>query len=64
MDDSNPEKAMQLYCDALELALSDSAFNLAGYVCTYMADVYTYQDAYLLAKDKSDLVSYSTLPDT
>ena len=54
MDDSNPEKAMQLYCDALELALSDSAFNLAGYVCTYMADVYTYQDAYLLAKDKSD----------
>ena len=54
MDDSNPEKAMQLYCDALELALSDSAFNLAGYVCTFMADVYTYQDAYLLAKDKSD----------
>ena len=54
MDDSNSEKAMQFYCDALELALSDSAFNLAGYVCTYMADVYTYQDAYLLAKDKSD----------
>ena len=49
MDDSNPEKAMQLYCDALELALSDSAFNLAGYVSSYMADLYEYQNSYLLA---------------
>ncbi len=53
MDDSKPDLAMQHYLEALHLALSDSAFNLAGYICTYMADVYEYQDAYMEAKEKS-----------
>lgn len=53
MDDSKPDLAMQHYLEAFHLALLDSAFNLAGYICTYMADVYEYQDAYMEAKEKS-----------
>ena len=52
LDDSKPEKAMQYYLDALQFALSDSAFNLAGYVSSYMADLYEYQNSYLLAHQK------------
>lgn len=40
VEDGEYDKAMQVYADALELAKEHQAYNVAGYICTYMADLY------------------------
>ncbi len=46
------EKAMQTYLLALETALLVSNYNLAGYIYSYMADLYDLEDMHLLAAEK------------
>ncbi|MGM9758745.1 MAG: hypothetical protein ACI30I_01345 [Parabacteroides sp.] len=38
--DKSYERAMQVYEEALETALEAEDFNQAGYICSYMADLY------------------------
>ena len=35
---------MQIYADALQLAKEHQAYNVAGYICAYMADLYGFRD--------------------
>ena len=36
-EDGEYDKAMQIYADALQLAKEHQAYNVAGYICAYMA---------------------------
>lgn len=46
------EKALEQYTYALEVADEAKKYNLAGYICTYMADVYDTQDLMEKLKEK------------
>lgn len=44
VEDGEYDKAMQVYADALELAKGHQAYNVAGYICAYMADLYGFRN--------------------
>lgn len=44
VEDGEYDKAMQIYADALELAKEHKAYNVAGYICAYMADLYGFRN--------------------
>ena len=46
------EKAMKVYLQALDIALRCEDYNQAGYICSYMGDLYDFEGDYLLGKDK------------
>ncbi len=46
------DKAMNIYLLALDLADRSQDYNLAGYINTYLADLYKAEEKYSLAKDK------------
>ena len=43
-EDSEWDLAMQCYVEALHLAKEHGAYNVGGYICTYMADLYREYD--------------------
>ena len=46
------EMAMKVYLQALDIALRCEDYNQAGYICSYMGDLYDFEGDYLLGKDK------------
>lgn len=44
VEDGEYDKAMEVYTDALQLAKEHRAYNVAGYICAYMADLYGFRD--------------------
>lgn len=52
VEDKEYEKAMRAYSDALEVALAIKNYNRAGYICSYMADLYEVDLRYILAAEK------------
>ena len=50
--DKEYEKAMRAYSDALEVALAIKDYNRAGYICSYMGDLYEVDLRYILAAEK------------
>lgn len=52
VEDKEYEKAMRAYSDALEVALAIKNYNRAGYICSYMGDLYELDDRYVLAAKK------------
>lgn len=52
MEDKENEKAMKVYLQALDIALRSEDYNQAGYICSYMGDLYDFEGNYLLGKDK------------
>lgn len=56
------EKALEQYAYALEVADEAKEYNQAGYICTYMADVYTTQDLIdILIKKYNKAIHYFSL---
>ena len=53
VEDKENEKAMKVYLQALDIALRSEDYNQAGYICSYMGDLYDFEGNYLLGKDKS-----------
>ena len=51
-EDKENEKAMKVYLQALDIALRSEDYNQAGYICSYMGDLYDFEGNYLLGKDK------------
>ena len=43
---------MKAYLQALDIALRCQDYNQAGYICSYMGDLYHFDGDYLLGKDK------------
>lgn len=52
VEDKEYEKAMRAYSDALEVALAIKDYNRAGYICSYMGDLYAVDLRYILAAEK------------
>lgn len=52
VEDKENEKAMKVYLQALDIALRSEDYNQAGYICSYMGDLYDFEGNYLLGKDK------------
>ena len=52
VEDKENEKAMKVYLQALDIALRCEDYNQAGYICSYMGDLYDFEGNYLLGKDK------------
>lgn len=52
VEDKEYEKAMRAYFDALEVALAIKDYNRAGYICSYMGDLYEVDLRYILAAEK------------
>lgn len=52
VEDKENEKAMKVYLQALDIALRSEDYNQAGYICSYMGDLYDFEVNYLLGKDK------------
>lgn len=52
VEDKEYEKAMRAYSDALEVALAIKDYNRAGYICSYMGDLYEVDLRYILATEK------------
>ena len=52
VEDKENEKAMKVYLQALDIALRCHDYNQAGYICSYMGDLYHFDGDYLLGKDK------------
>lgn len=52
LDDHNPEMAMKTYLYALDIALASNLYNQAGYISSYMGDLYDFDSNYLLAVNK------------
>lgn len=52
VEDKENEKAMKVYLQALDIALRCQDYNQAGYICSYMGDLYDFEGDYLLGKDK------------
>ena len=52
VEDKENEKAMKVYLQALGIALRSEDYNQAGYICSYMGDLYDFEGNYLLGKDK------------
>ncbi len=46
------EQAMKVYLQTLDIALRCEDYNQAGYICSYMGDLYDFDGDYLLGKDK------------
>ncbi len=46
------ERAMKAYLQALDVALRCQDYNQAGYICSYMGDLYDFEGDYQLGKDK------------
>lgn len=44
VEDGEYDKAMKIYAEALQLAKKHQAYNVAGYICAYMADLYGFRD--------------------
>lgn len=44
VEDGEYDRAIEIYADALQLAQKHQAYNVAGYICTYMADLYHFRD--------------------
>lgn len=49
VEDKEYEKAMRAYSDALEVALAIKNYNRAGYICSYMADLYEVDERFMLS---------------
>lgn len=49
VEDKEYEKAMRAYSDALEVALAIKDYNRAGYICSYMADLYEVDERFMLS---------------
>lgn len=52
VEDKENEKAIKVYLQALDIALRSEDYNQAGYICSYMGDLYDFEGNYLLGKDK------------
>ena len=52
VEDKEYEKAMRAYSDALKVALAIKDYNRAGYICSYMGDLYEVDLRYILAAEK------------
>ncbi len=52
VEDKENEKAMKVYLQALDIALRSEDYNQAGYICSYMGDLYDFEGNYPLGKDK------------
>lgn len=52
MADKEYERAMKIYKESLQTALRHEDYNQAGYISSYMGDLYDYEQDYLLGKDK------------
>ena len=52
VEDKENEKAMKVYLQALDIALRSEDYNQAGYICSYMGDLYDFEGNYLLGKDE------------
>lgn len=52
VEDREYEKAMNAYKPALDIALKAKAYNQAGYICSYMADLYEFKDMPQSAAEK------------
>ena len=52
VEDKENEKAMKVFLQALDIALRSEDYNQAGYICSYMGDLYDFEGNYLLGKDK------------
>ena len=44
VEDGEYDKAMKIYAEALQLAKEHQAYNVAGDICAYMADLYGFRD--------------------
>lgn len=51
-EDKEYDKAMTAYVDALSVALSIKDYNRAGYICSYMADLYETDGSYQKSAEK------------
>ena len=51
VEDKDNELAMKAYLQALDIALRCHDYNQAGYICSYMGDLYHFDGDYLLGKD-------------
>lgn len=52
VEDKEHEKAMKTYLQSLDIALRCKDYNQAGYICSYIGDLYDLGGDYLLGKDK------------
>lgn len=52
VEDNENEKAMKVYLQALDVALACKDYNQAGYICSYMGDLYDFDNDYLLGRNK------------
>lgn len=52
MADKEYERAMKIYKESLQTALRHEDYNQAGYISSYMADLYDYEGNYVFAKEK------------
>ena len=52
MEEKLQEPALQTYFSAFQKSLTINNYDLAGYICSYMGDVYEWQAAYDLSKEK------------
>ena len=50
--DKEYERAMKVYLQALDAALACEDYNQAGYISSYTADLYDFEENYLRAKEK------------
>ena len=53
VEDKDNELAMKAYLQALDIALRCQDYNQAGYICSYMGDLYHFDGDYLLGKDNT-----------
>lgn len=44
VEDGEYDKAMEVYTNALELAKEHKEYNVAGYICAYIADLYSFRN--------------------
>lgn len=44
VEDGEYDKAMEVYTNALELAQKHKEYNVAGYICTYISDLYGFRN--------------------
>ena len=58
VEDKENEKAMKVYLQALDIALRSEDYNQAGYICSYMGDLYDFEGNYLLGKEYKEAESY------
>ncbi len=49
VENKDYEQAMMAYSDALEVALAIKDYNRAGYICSYMGDLYELDERFMLS---------------